>query len=122
MSTRFRLALIASALATLMVVSLGHSQAAGELLHSGGSFQPSDSTLVPEAPAFGGVSRTSRPGEIASGSESSYVPGQQTVLNIRPCRGADGEFVSFRWPFRRNVVGSVNCGGSQVAIVQVEQQ
>jgi hypothetical protein len=105
-----------------MVVSLEHSHAAGKVFHSCGSFQPSSSKLVPEALGFGGISRTSRPGEIASGSESGYVPGKQLVLNIRPCRGADGEFVSFRWPFRRTVVGSVNCGGSQVAIVQIEQQ
>lgn len=127
MTTRFRFAFIASALAVLMVASLEHSHAAGEVLtkevlKSCGPFQPSNSNIVPETLAFGGISRTSRPGEIASGSESGYVPGQQIVLNIRPCKGADGEFVSFRGPFRRNAVGSVNCGGSQVAIVQVEQQ
>lgn len=122
MTTRFRLAFSAFMFATLMVVSLESSHAAGEMLKSCGQFEPSTSELVPEPLAFGGVSRGSNPGEIASGGESGYVPGQRIVLNIRPCKGADGEFVSFRWPFRRNVVGSVNCGGPQVAIVQIEQQ
>jgi hypothetical protein len=122
MTTRFRLTLVAFVLATLVAVPLEHSRADGEASKSCGRLQPSNSQPVPEADAFGGVSRDSRPGEIASGSESGYVPGQRIVLNIRPCRGTDGEFVSFRWPFRRNVVGSVNCGGSQVAIVQIQQQ
>jgi hypothetical protein len=122
MITRFRLILIASVLTTLLAVSLEHTRAAGELFQSCGLLQPSNSELVPEALAFAGSSRASSPGEIASGSESGYVPGKPIVINIRPCRGADGEFVSFRWPFRRTVVGSVNCGGSQVAIVQIQQQ
>ena len=122
MTTRFRLAFFVSILATLMAVSLEHSRACAEAFQSCGPFQPSNAELVPEALALGETSRESRPGEIASGSESGYVAGQQTVLNIRPCRGADGDFVSFRRPFRRNVVGAVNCGGSQVAIVQIEQQ
>lgn len=122
MITRFRLVLIATALATLMAVSIEHTRAAGERFQSCERLQPSNSELVPETLAFAGSSRASSPGEIASGSESGYVPGKPIVLNIRPCRGADGEFVTFRWPFRRNVVGSVNCGGSQVAIVQIQQQ
>jgi len=121
MSTRFRLAFIASALATLMVVSLGHSQAAWGF-ETGGPFQLSVGTAAPAALVFQGGSRASRPSEIASGSESGFVPGQQVILNIRPCKGAAGEFVAFHWPFRRTVVGSVSCGGSQVGIVQVEQQ
>ncbi|HXU35862.1 MAG TPA: hypothetical protein VN937_05820 [Blastocatellia bacterium] len=122
MTTRFRFVLVAFVLATLIAVSLEHSRADGETSKSPGQVQPSNSELAAEAVAFGAVSRDSRPGEIASGSESGYVPGQRIVLNIRPCRGTDGEFVSFRWPFKRNVVGSVNCGGSQVAIVQIEQR
>ena len=123
MTTRFRLAFIASALTALMVVSLEHSRAAEEGLENRGPFQLlSGGTAVPQALAFQGGPRASRPCEIASGSESSYVEHQQVVLNIRPCKGAAGEFVKFRWPFRRTVVGSVNCGGNQVGIVQVEQQ
>jgi len=115
MTKRFRLAIIAPALTALMVVSLGHSRAAGA------GFETGD-TAAPEALAFQGGTRASRPSEIASGSESGYVQGQKIVLNIRPCKGGAGEFVEFHWPFRRTVVGSVNCGGSQVAIVQIEQQ
>lgn len=122
MTTRFRFALVAFVLATLIAVPLERSRANGEAFKSCEPLQPSNSQPVPEAVAFGGVSRDSRPGEIASGSENGYVPGQRIVLNIRPCRGAEGEFVSFRWPFKRSVVGSVNCGGSQVAIVQIQQQ
>lgn len=122
MTIRFRLAFSAFVIAAMMVVSLEHSSAAGEVIKSCGPFQPSNSELVPEALAVAGTSRASRAGEIASGSESGYAPGKPIVLNIRPCKGADGEFVSFRWPFRRNVVGSVKCGGSQLAIVQIEQQ
>ena len=122
MTTRFRLAFIVSALATLMIVPLDHSRAAGKVRQDCGVLQPSDVNPVAETAGFVGISRASRPGEIASGSDSGYAPGKPIVLNIRPCRGADGEFVTFRWPFRRTVVGSVNCGGSQVAIVQIEQQ
>lgn len=121
MTTRFRLAFIASALATLMIVPLDHSRAAGKGFQDCG-VQPSGVNPVAETAGLVGISRASRPGEIASGSESGYAAGHQVVLNIRPCKGADGEFVSFHWPFRRNVVGSVSCGGSQVGIVQIEQQ
>lgn len=122
MTTRFRFTLVAFVLAALMVVSLEHSRAAGEVFKSREPFQSSNSELVPEALGFQPIVRASRPGEIASGSVNRFAPGKSIVLNIRPCKGADGEFVSFRSPFKRNVVGSVNCGGSQVTIVQVEQQ
>lgn len=122
MTTRFRFALVAFVLAALMVVSLEPSRAVGEGFQSRGPFQPSNSELVPKTLGLAVISRASRPGEIASGSESSSVPGKSIVLNIRPCKGADGEFVTFKSPFRKNVVGSVNCGGSQVTIVQVAQQ
>lgn len=122
MSTRFRLAIIAPALTALMVVSLGHSRASGEGCETSGPFRLSGDTAAPEALAFQGGTRPSRPSEIASGSESGYVQGQRIVLNIRPCKGGAGEFVEFHWPFRRTVVGSVKCDGSQVGIVQVEQQ
>ena len=122
MTKRFRLAIIAPALTALMVVSLGHSRAAGEGFEARGPFRLSGDTAVPEALAFQGGTRPSRPSEIASGSESGYVQGQKIVLNIRPCKGGAGEFVEFHWPFRRTVVGSVKCDGSQVGIVQVEQQ
>ena len=121
MTTSLRLVLIGSALASLMVGSLGHSHAAGAL-DTRSPFHLSSGAATPEPVAFQSDSRASSPREIASGSESTYVEGQQVVLNIRPCKGAAGEFVRFHWPFRRTVVGSVKCGTWQVQIVQIEQQ
>lgn len=122
MTSRKRFALLASAVAAVMVLSLQNSRAAGEGFVDCGPFRSSASSAAPKSLVLEGGSRASKPGEIASGSESSYLERQQVVLNIRPCKGTAGELVVFRWPFRRTVVGSVNCGGSQVAIVQVEQQ
>ena len=122
MTIRLSSALITSALITLIFILTAPSRTAGELFKTSASFGPAAIRFAPAASPSPGVSRSSKSGEIASGSESGHVAGRQITLNIRPCKGADGEFVSFHWPFRRYVLGSVNCGGSQVAIVQVEQQ
>jgi hypothetical protein len=78
------------------------------------------SRLVGEAAAMQAPMRQSRPGEIGSGREIKNVQGREIVVNTRPCR-PEGDLVVFRWPFRRTEIGSVNCGGAAVRIVQVEQ-
>lgn len=113
MTTRFKSAFIASAIIALLVPSLNNPHAAALSPVS----QLSANTWLAEAASH----RNSSSGEIASGSETSYQEKREIVLNVRPCR-AEGEFVVFRWPFRRTVVGSAKCGGNEVAIVQVEQQ
>jgi hypothetical protein len=120
MNTSYKLIFMASLLTTFMVGSLDHPRAALPSSADHGYNCSSNAPVLEVTVQQAAQKRNSSPGEIASGSESSYVARQEIVLNIRPCRG-EGELVVFRWPFRRTVVGSIKCPGGEVGIVQVEQ-
>jgi hypothetical protein len=120
--TTSRIAIITLAIAVILAVSLVSSQAAVGLSETPASIRIPNSSILPAAPGFQGGWRVSNPSEIASGSEIRYQERKEVVLNIRPCRGNDGEFVTFYWPFKRIVLGDVRCGDGQVQVVQIEKQ